>query len=83
MKPREEGLIHVCCYSGSRVNERPVYIIVDSRKIEVREVLDRWYGPDDDFFKFRGDDLRDYIIRWNRSEDSWYLMKVFSVAAVH
>ena len=45
------------------------------REYLIEEVLDQWYGPDDNFFKVRADDGNLYILRhhsqaangyWNR-----------------
>ena len=39
----------------------------------VEEVLDQWYGPDDEFFKVRADDGNLYILRHQALEDEWSL----------
>jgi hypothetical protein len=39
----------------------------------VEEILDQWYGPDDEFFKVRADDGNLYILRHHPLEDEWSL----------
>jgi hypothetical protein len=42
------------------------------RLFEITEVLDRWYGPDDTWFRVRADDGNLYILR-NTAEAGWIL----------
>lgn len=64
--------LRVECYAGAKADERPVRFQLGERDYIVEEVLDRWYGPDDDFFKVRVDGNL-YIFRRNRSADEWHL----------
>jgi len=48
--------LRVECYSGTKADERPVRFYLSERALFVEEVLDRWYGPNDLFFKVRADD---------------------------
>ena len=72
----ENTKIEVIAYSGFKTNERPMCFVLGLRKIEIASVLDRWYGPEHDYFKVAGDDGRVYIIKWNRSLDAWFLVKI-------
>ncbi len=67
--------LRVECYSGTTAEERPVRFYLCGRAFLVEEVLDRWYGPDDLFFKVRADDGNLYILRNHRSspEGEWSL----------
>ena len=67
--------LHVECYSGNKVDERPVRFRLGERLYMVEEVLDQWYGPDDSFFKVRADDGNLYILRQNLStaQRGWHL----------
>jgi hypothetical protein len=70
---REEATVKVRveCYSGHKADERPVRFCLGERRIQVEAVADRWYGEDWDYFKVRGDDGNEYILKHLRSEDEW------------
>ena len=65
--------IKVDCYSGYRGEETPKYILMGTRKIEVRKILDRWLAPDHRYFKLLGDDSAIYIIRHDQEKWQWEL----------
>lgn len=67
--------VRVECYSGHKADERPVRFWLDERLYQVEEVVDRWYAPEDAFFKVRASDGNLYILRQKRSgaEDDWRL----------
>lgn len=67
--------LRVECYSGASADERPVCFYLGEKAFFVKEVLDRWYGPSDLYFKVRADDGNLYILRNRRSasEDAWSL----------
>ncbi len=69
----EEIEIDVVAYSGYKANERPLYFIAARQKLEVKEVLDRWYGQAHDYFKVIADDGRPYLLKWHRLSDKWFL----------
>ena len=68
--------IQVVAYSGYKANERPLFFVVDNRKLEVRNIIDRWYGMEDDYFKVLAGDGKVYLIRWKRELDQWFLEKI-------
>lgn len=55
--------IKVECYAGYHADQRPQQFTLGRRVIEVKEVIDQWYGPDYRYFKLRGDDGGIYILR--------------------
>jgi hypothetical protein len=65
--------IKVMAYSGYKANERPVYFLLDHNRIDVKKILDRWTGPEHDYFKVLGDDGKEYLLQWHRSTDQWFL----------
>jgi hypothetical protein len=67
--------IKVECYAGYRGEETPKVIYFQSRKLAVKEILDRWLDPDYRYFKILGDDEGIYIIRHNL--DSWIWELIF------
>jgi hypothetical protein len=66
--------ISVKCYAGYRGEETPRIISFRSRKVEVKEVLDRWLDPAHRYFKILGDDRGIYIIRHNVESGVWELI---------
>lgn len=82
---RDSGVkkVDVIAYSGYKANERPLYIVLEDRRLEVRSVLDRWYGLEHDYFKVLADDGRIYLLKWHRSLDIWLLVKVSERAGKH
>lgn len=65
--------ITVECYAGHRGEETPRRLKFDSRVVEVVEVVDAWHGPDDRYFKLRGDDGGTYLLRHDERAGSWEL----------
>lgn len=66
------------CYSGYKVNERPRSFILEERRYEVAEIVDRWYegegGTDRpvlDYFKIRTSDGEEFLLRYNSLFDAW------------
>lgn len=48
--------VRVECYAGYQVDETPRRLLLDARRVEVVEVLERWRGPAARGFRIRGDD---------------------------
>ncbi len=66
--------LKVECYSGYRGEETPRRFWMESRCIEVRQVLDQWLAPDHRYFKLQGDDGCLYILRHDPHGQSWELI---------
>lgn len=47
-------LVKVETYSGYRADERLLSFHIGTKALKVEEVLDRWYGEAEDYFKSRG-----------------------------
>jgi hypothetical protein len=60
-------------WSGYKLHERPLRFRLGTVTYEVKEVLDRWYAPDDEWFKVRASDGNLYILRYRRNADEWTL----------
>ena len=58
-----EVRVEVFCYSGYKGDERPLRFRLGDRDYSVDDLLDRWYGPHDIFFKMRANDGNLYILR--------------------
>ena len=71
-------MVKVECYSGYRVNERPVaFTIIEcdyTRTFKVREVLDCWFGETADYFKVKADDDNIYLLKYDGRQDTWDLV---------
>ncbi len=68
--------LRVECYAGRKADERPARFQIGEQVRMVEEVLDQWYGPNDSYFKVRGDDGNLYILRRAGSveqEGTWTL----------
>lgn len=70
--------IQVEAYSGYRVNERPIAFVLDGRRYEVADIVDRWYeggkSPKDqqlDYFKVRTTDGQEWMLRYDHLFDVW------------
>ena len=68
--------VEVNAYSGYKANERPLSLILDSRKLEVINIIDTWYGEEHDYFKVLADDGKVYLLKWHRTMDFWTLEKI-------
>ena len=66
--------IRVESYSGYRGEETPRNILMATYKVEVKDIIDRWLGPDHRYFKFLGDDDATYIIRHDPATWMWELV---------
>ncbi|HYL82517.1 MAG TPA: hypothetical protein VEU07_16995 [Candidatus Acidoferrum sp.] len=66
------------CYSGYAADERPVAIQLGARRIPVQLVIDRWYGEDHAYFKLAGEDGAVYLVRQDRTSDTWELIRTES-----
>ena len=75
--------IEVVAYSGYKANERPLYFIMDNRKLEVTNIIDRWYGEEHDYFKVLADDANVYVLKWQRMPDLWFVVRVVERMGKH
>lgn len=70
--------VAVECYSGHKVNERPLAFVFKGRRYEVREIVDRWYEggrnadrPVQDYFRIRTSCREEFLLRYNSLFDAW------------
>ena len=59
--------IKVSAYSGYKLNERPVSFFLKKRYNEVKLIIETWRDPDNDFFKVKADDGKEYIFKVEQS----------------
>jgi hypothetical protein len=72
--------IKVECYAGAKADETPRRFIWEEMRVEVGEVLDRWYQveskpewPRAGHFKVRGIDQSEYLLKHDLESDEWFL----------
>ncbi|MFC1610339.1 hypothetical protein ACFL6C_05225 [Myxococcota bacterium] len=70
--------VEVECYSGYKVNERPVALTFRGKRHRVSKILDRWYeggktseDPTLDYFEIRTDTGEVLLLRYNSLFDAW------------
>lgn len=66
--------LEVKCYSGRKVDERPVRFQMGEHAYLVEEILDQWYGPEASYFKVQADDGNFYILRRETAGGEWNLV---------
>jgi hypothetical protein len=74
--------IRVEGYSGFKSGEAPRRFIWENQTIEVAEVIDRWHQvetrpewPRADYFKVRGQDQHEYLLKHDLEANEWFLGK--------
>jgi hypothetical protein len=69
--------LKVECYSGYKADERPLRFSFGEQPgaqvLEVKEVLDQWYGVGYQCFKVLASDGNFYILRHQQADDTWLL----------
>jgi len=65
--------ITVESYAGYRAEQEPRAFLLGERRLEVREIVDRWVAPDQRWFKVKADDGRTYILRCDERANAWEL----------
>ena len=84
MQQQQEGeKISVTGYSGYKANERPLSFTLGDQRREVKNLIDRWFGQEYDYFKVLADDDRVYLIKWHRDQDAWFLVKTMKKMETH
>jgi hypothetical protein len=75
--------IEVVAYSGYKANERPLYLVLDEVRLEVKNTIDRWYGVEHDYFKVLADDGKVYLLKWHRTLDLWFVERILEKLGKH
>ncbi|MCG6874494.1 MAG: hypothetical protein LJE97_05335 [Betaproteobacteria bacterium] len=65
--------LKVECYAGYRGDEEPRAFALGERRLDVREILDRWLAPDHRYFKVAASDGDTYILRHDNATGEWTL----------
>ncbi|HSC57756.1 MAG TPA: hypothetical protein VLC51_11160 [Nitrospira sp.] len=64
----------VDAYAGYKGEETPRSFTLDGRKLDVREVVDRWYSETHSYFRVHANDGQQYVLRFDLDEDCWELV---------
>ncbi len=71
-------MVKVECFSGYKINERPVaFHLIErgaKRSFQVQELIDSWYGETADYFKVKADDDNIYLLKYDGNCDQWDLI---------
>lgn len=70
--------LNVTCYSGYKSDERPVKFTLRNRTLMVEQIIDRWYGPNNSYYKILADDKKIYLIKQDREDGLWTVEKIMS-----
>lgn len=65
--------IRVESYAGFRGEQEPRAFWLGERRLEVLEIVDRWIGPDQRWFRVRAGDGDLYILRYDEQPGTWEL----------
>ena len=66
-------MLQVECYADNRGEQTPRALTIDDRKVFVDEIIDRWPGPNHQYYKVKGDDGDLYVIRQDTQSGAWEL----------
>ena len=65
--------IRVECYSGHKVDERPVKFWLEDAVLFIESTLDQWNSPDAQYFRVLADDGNTYVLGHHQNNDAWVL----------
>lgn len=69
-----EEEVEVSAYSGYQADERPLHFSLGERRLVVKEIVCRWRGPEDDFFRVLAHNGQEYLLKRERTTDIWYVV---------
>ena len=67
-------MIKVEFCSKLQTKERPVAFQVYDRRYRIKEIVDRWYGVGEVFFKVEADDNNIYLLKYKEGQGCWDLV---------
>lgn len=65
--------IQVECYAGFKANESPRSFTYDNKTLKITDIIDRWHGLEDAYFKVKAEDEDIYLLKYDKKIDKWYL----------
>ena len=79
--------LSVKCYSGFRLNERPLSFFLDDREFTVMDIEGSWFEEDEAgrarlaCFRVRADDGDLYLLSYDEYTDTWSLRRIWRLGA--
>ncbi|MFC1884248.1 hypothetical protein ACFL2O_05720 [Thermodesulfobacteriota bacterium] len=70
----DSKIIKVVSYCGYCSDERPIYLIIGKRRIEVKDVRKRWRDQEFDFFRVLTTNGIEYFLKRHRGSDNWFMV---------
>ena len=67
-------MIKVEFCSKVQTKERPVAFQVYNRRYKIKEIVDRWHGIGEVFFKVEADDNNIYLLKYEEGQGCWDLV---------
>ena len=67
-------MIKVEFCSKLQTKERPIAFHVCDRRYRIKEIVDRWYGVGEVFFKVEADDNNIYLLKYEEGQGRWDLI---------
>lgn len=67
-------MVRVECKDGDERDMEPKGFVLGERTLQVKEVLDRWFGNSYTYFKVQADDDHTYILKHHRLAGTWELI---------
>ena len=67
-------MIKVEFCSKLQTKERPIAFQVCDRRYRIKEIVDRWYGVGEVFFKVEADDNNIYLLKYEERQGCWDLV---------
>ena len=68
--------LNVKCYSGHKINERPVSFILDGKENYIEEIIDAWIGEKFHYWKVLTESNLRFLLMYNPQEDTWDCDKI-------
>lgn len=65
--------LRVESYAGYRGDQEPRAFWLGEQRLEVRDIQDRWFAPDQRWFRVAADDGHAYVLRHDHDSDEWEL----------
>ncbi len=78
----------VKCYSGFKLNQRPLSFFLDEREFMVMDIEGSWFEEDEvsrarhACFRVRADDGDLYLLGYDEGADSWSLRRVWRLGVM-
>jgi hypothetical protein len=63
--------IRVECYSGYRGEQEPLAFWLGERRVAVHAVTDRWFAPEQRWYRVDADDGGMYVLRHDEASGNW------------